>query len=148
MNKIRLSHLTVFFSAAILFFCPSNYAASSDSSNIHASGNSYVYISLDTAQCIAIYRMDTVKGPLQFVKSVGVNGSPGSLTADPGCNYLFASIRSANSISSFRIDPNTGDLIFLNSIRAAGNPVYLSTDRTGDFSCPHTLQKARRRFTL
>jgi 6-phosphogluconolactonase len=92
-----------------------------------------VYVSLDAEKRIAIYEIDSATGSLRIIKSITVNGDPGSLAVDPSRNHLYAAIRSTNSISSFRIDNRTGDLTLMNTIHAAGNPVYVGTDKTGKF---------------
>lgn len=93
----------------------------------------YAFVSLDAELSIAIYRIDSARGDLSFIKKFVVSGEPGALAVNPTHTVLYAAIRSTNSISSFRIDKRNGDLIHINTIRAAGNPVYVSTDKTGKF---------------
>ncbi len=97
------------------------------------SRNCCVYVSLDSEQSIAVYRMHPQNGELQFMNTVKADGAVGSLAVDPSHRYLHAAIRTANSISSFRIDPRTGNLLLLKTIRAVGNPAYLAMDKTGRF---------------
>jgi len=107
----------------------SNRAAEAMSSG----GSAYAYVSLDSAQCIAVYRIDPVGGELQLVKEVDAGGMPGSLAVDPTNSFLYAAIRSTTSIASFRINVTNGDLTHIGTIQAAGNPVYLRTDKTGKY---------------
>ena len=93
----------------------------------------YAYVSLDSERSIAIYRIDSVKGDLGFIKKIVLSGDPGALAVDPTRTFLYAAIRSTNSISSFRVNPQNGDLTLISTIRAAGNPVYVGTDKTGKF---------------
>jgi 6-phosphogluconolactonase len=93
----------------------------------------FVYVSLDSSESIAIYRMNPSTGSLDFLKKADLGGVAGSLAVDPTRSYLYATVRSKNSIASFRIDPASGDLQHLGIIRAAGNPVFLMTDKTGRF---------------
>lgn len=93
----------------------------------------FAYVSLDSEQCIALYKIDPSNGSLDLVKKIDAGGTTGSLAVDPSHSILYAAIRSKNSISSFRINARTGDLTPLKTIRAAGNPVYLGTDKSGAF---------------
>jgi 6-phosphogluconolactonase len=95
--------------------------------------NFYVYVSLDSERCIAVYRMNPVKGDLTFLKKITTDGTPGSLALDPAKGRLYAAMRSIQSISSFRLDFRTGDLSLLNTVPAAGNPVYVGMDKSGKF---------------
>ncbi len=95
--------------------------------------DTFVYVSVDSQQLIAVYGMDTATGDLAFVKAVPVQGQPGALAVDPTRRYLYAAIRSTNSVASFRIDAATGDLTLLGSVSVGWNPVYLGTDRTGKY---------------
>ncbi|MCX6136627.1 MAG: beta-propeller fold lactonase family protein [Ignavibacteriales bacterium] len=92
-----------------------------------------MYVSLDSLQSIAIYRIDLANGDLTRVQTVAVPGQPGSLTVDPTSRFLHAAIRTANSVSSFRINEENGDLSYLGTINVHWNPVYLSMDRSGRF---------------
>jgi 6-phosphogluconolactonase len=107
----------------------SNRAAGAMSSG----GSTYAYVSLDSAQCIAVYRVDPVGGGLHLIRKVVAGGMPGSLAVDPTNTFLYAAVRSTNSIASFGINAVDGDLTHIGTIQAAGNPVYLATDRTGKY---------------
>jgi 6-phosphogluconolactonase len=96
-------------------------------------GDSYVYVSLDSLQCIGIYRIDPSSGDLKPVKNVEAGGQPGSLAVDPTHRFLHAAIRSKNSVASFRINPETGDLSLIGRTSVTWNPVYLAVDRTGRY---------------
>lgn len=98
-----------------------------------ASRDEYAYISLDAERSIALYRIDSVRGNLNFLKKIVVSGEPGALAVDPTHSFLYAAIRTTNSISSFAIDRRTGGLAFINTIRAVGNPVFVGMDKTGKF---------------
>jgi 6-phosphogluconolactonase len=113
-------------------------AQSGSGSNVTVSnGNTgqhwYVYVSLDSERCIAVYAVNPDNGRLSLSKKISVEGTPGSLGLDPFGRTLYAAIRSTQRIAAFRINPQNGDLNLLNSVQAAGNPVYVGTDRTGRF---------------
>jgi 6-phosphogluconolactonase len=93
----------------------------------------YVYVSLDSERCIAVYKMNSAKGDLSLLKRITTEGTPGSLGLDPAKQTLYAAMRNIQSVSSFRLDPRTGNLSPLNTIPAAGNPVFVGTDRSGKF---------------
>jgi len=97
------------------------------------SRNCCVYVSLDSEQSIAVYKMDSQSGKLFLTRKIPAGGSVGSLAVDPARRFLYAAIRSANCLSSFRIDPGSGELRLLNTVRAVGNPVYVAVDKTGRF---------------
>jgi 6-phosphogluconolactonase len=128
-SRIYITFVAVLLCGSVL--SNSNSPQTRDEAN--SSGGSYAYVSLDSAQCIAIYRVDPANGELRLVKKVNAGGMPGSLAVDPTNSFLYAAIRSSNSISSFRINPTDGDLALIGTIRAAGNPVFLKTDKTGKF---------------
>jgi 6-phosphogluconolactonase len=112
--------------------CPAQHLGNRDRIS-PTGGDDYAYVSLDAELSIAIYRIDSARGDLSFIKKFVVSGEPGALAVDPTHTVLYAAIRSTNSISSFRIDKRNGDLTPINTIRAAGNPVYVGTDKTGKF---------------
>jgi len=96
-------------------------------------GDSYVYVSLDSLQCIGIFSINSSSGDLTPVKTVDAGGQPGSLAVDPTNHILYAAIRSKNSVASFRINPKTGDLSYIGSAGVTWNPVYLAVDRKGRY---------------
>jgi 6-phosphogluconolactonase len=133
IEKIYLNSMTYIATVLFLTILLIHPAVSINNKRATSSPVCYVYLSLDSSRCIAVYQMNNNDGKLHFIKRVETDGEPGSLTADPVHHYLYTSIRSTNSISTFRIDSATGDLSFVSSMGVAGNPVYLSTDQTGRF---------------
>ncbi len=116
---------------SMLFWCFSLWMTPSSARS--SPNETYVYVSLDSLQKIAIYKIDSLNGDLIFVKGVAVDGQPGSLTVDPTNLFLHAALRTKNSVASFRIDETNGDLKLMSTVNVSWNPVYLSMDRTGKY---------------
>jgi 6-phosphogluconolactonase len=96
------------------------------------SGNSYLYLSVQEEDRVAVYRIIPGSGGLEQQRSLPVEGSPACLTLHPSGNYMYVAQRSARTISSLRVDRKTGLLERHNTI-PSHNPVYLATDRSGRF---------------
>jgi 6-phosphogluconolactonase len=133
---VRFARISLYGTLVAIMFCGCGQTAGTSNRASEAAtsgGSTYAYVSLDSAQCIAVYHIDPAIGELQLVKKIDAGGMPGSLAVDPTNSFLYAAIRSTNCIASFRINAANGDLIHIGTIQAAGNPVYLRTDKTGKY---------------
>ena len=117
---------------SILYFCFYFWLIFSPSAKASEKGM-YVYVSLDSSQTIAVYKVDPINGDLTFVNETAVDGQPVSLAVDPTNRFLHAAQRTKNSVASFRIDEKSGELTLIGTVNVSWNPVYLSMDRTGKF---------------
>jgi len=93
----------------------------------------YLYVSLDNEKKIAIYKIDTLTGKLDFIDRITANGSPGSLTHSKNRKYLYAALRSSHQVATFRINPENGTLRFIENTSVADNPVYIIPDKTNKY---------------
>lgn len=96
-------------------------------------GETFVYVSLQGDQKIALYRLDPSDGKLTHQADAKIAGEPGALIVDPKRQFLFAAIRSTGDLSAFKIDGPTGKLTHLNTVQAGPDPAHIATDRTGRF---------------
>lgn len=97
------------------------------------SQNSFVYVSLQGSNEIAIFKLDTFSGSLKLSEKETIPGGPACITLDPTKNFMYVAQRSSKSISAYNINPQTGHLNYLNTIEAVDNPVCIATDKTGNF---------------
>lgn len=95
----------------------------------------FVYVSMAPEQSICILRMDAKTGALTEVDKLKVEGTPGSLAADPTRTHLYASLRSTSELASYRIDRATGKLtpVSKTSLGDRANAAFVATDRTGKY---------------
>ena len=94
--------------------------------------DSFVYVSLDGENRIAVYSLDD-NGGLTKRHDVQTESPPGALCVSPDGNYLYASLRKAGNISSFLITKQTGALAPINTVTAGDDPAFVSTDQTGKY---------------
>jgi 6-phosphogluconolactonase (cycloisomerase 2 family) len=102
----------------------------------------YLYVSGQSSNAIAIFRVDATSGLLTFVGQVA-QGDPGisklqgvrSLTISPDGRYLFASAITSHAINVFSVNPNTGLLTLVteavdseNNISGLTQPSGMATD--------------------
>lgn len=97
-----------------------------------ALAGSFVYISVGEENLIAMYKMDTKSGKLEYAESVKMDGSPGALAVDPKKQFLFMALRTTKKIGSYSIGKE-GTLRQIGTISTGMNPVYLATDHTGKY---------------
>lgn len=95
--------------------------------------NSYVYVSAQGSNLIAVYSMNQTDGSLVKVEDKAVSGGPASIALSPDKKFIYVSQRSEKTFSSFSIDAATGKLSLINTIPALDNPVNIATDNTGTF---------------
>jgi len=95
--------------------------------------DTYIYVSTGSDQKIQIFKLDPKSGELSSAGTIDVDGTPGSLVADPAKKHLFATLRSTSKLASFSIDQVTGKLTPINSapLGKADNAAYVNVDATG-----------------
>ena len=95
--------------------------------------NTFLYVSLDGENRIAIYAIDPVSGELSESGETALPSPAGALSVSPNGQLLFASLRSAGQLASFRIHADHGSLALLSTVPGGEDPAFVATDRTGRF---------------
>jgi len=93
----------------------------------------FVYVSLDADKQIAVYKLDSVSGKLEFIQKASTNGSVGSLASSRSNLFLYAALRSTNEVATYGIDSLTGKLRYIQRVSVTDNPVYICPDNTNNF---------------
>lgn len=105
----------------------------------------YVYISLQRENRIALYQLSPQTGALTRRTEYPLAAMPAPLTVDPQRRFLFAGRRQPGDfgITAYRINPATGRLTPTGAIPLPGDPVHLSVDRTGQYLLSAYYYQAR-----
>ena len=88
---------------------------------------------------IYVYRMDSVSGTMELIRTITGITNPSYLAFDSSCRYLYAvnELKSyqdepTGTVSAFSVDSKTGQLKFLNKKPTGGtDPCHLTVDKTG-----------------
>jgi len=105
----------------------------------------YVYISLQREDRIALYTLDSGTGGLTRQTEFPLAGRPAPLAVDPQRRYLFAGRRQADDygLTSYAISRGTGRLKEIGGVPLEGDPVHISVDRTGKYLLSAYYYQAR-----
>ena len=91
---------------------------------------SRVYVSLKSADTLAIYSEDETTGLLMLAATETVEGGPASIAVTADKRRMYIARRRDKKIACYSIDQKTGRLSFLSEINAVDDPVYIALDRT------------------
>ncbi len=105
----------------------------------------YVYISLQREDRIALYALSPDTGGLTRRTEFPLSGMPAPLAVDPQRRFLFAGRRHPGGfgLTSYAIDRATGRLNEICGVPLEGDPVHISVDRTGRYLLSAHYYQAR-----